>query len=58
MPAGMVKRAVIRTPSDIVEMNDALSLRATDRASSGWKVVAIETPRRPCGSTKNVNAAK
>ena len=46
----------MRTPSEVWLMNADLSLRATARAISGWKVVEIDTASRPCGSTKNVNA--
>ena len=39
-------------------MNAALSLRRTAIAISGSNVVAIDTARRPWGSTKNVKAWK
>ena len=55
-PAGIVNRAVIRRPSDAWSTKPVRSRRATERDISGWNVVAIETARRPWGSTKKVNA--
>jgi hypothetical protein len=57
-PAGSVSSATSRVPSDACRQNDALSRRATERAISGTKVVAIDTASSPWGRTKNVNAWK
>ena len=52
----MVSRAVIRIPRDAAFVKSRRERCATARAISGWKVVAIDTPSKPCGSMKNVNA--
>ncbi len=57
-PAGIVSSAVIRIPNEAASMKSGFERLATALAISGWNVVAIETPSRPCGRMKNVNAAK